>query len=117
MIDRIRSSVRIERWLAACLAAVFLVSMAEPGLAQTIDDVAVLAQGKEGIARITFNANVRFLRLTPSTAADLYRLSFELVAADESVLNQSNDEVKRLPAIGAVPEVTLTYAASPGGRT
>jgi hypothetical protein len=108
-----RESRRAWRWLAGlCLA-----TWAWTVQAQTIDDVQLLDQGDDVVARVTFNATVHYLQLTPATTASLYQLTWELVAADESVVNQSTDESKRIAGQGAVPEFTLTYAVAKGRRT
>jgi len=100
------------RWLAGLCVAV----LAAAAHAQTIDDVQLLAQGDDMVARVTFNATVRFLQQSPATPASLYRIGWELVAADEAVVNQSTDESKRIAAQGSVPEITLTYAVAKGQR-
>ena len=82
--------------------------------AQTIDDVQLLRQNDDVVARITFNATVRFLQQTPPSATTLYQITWELVAADESVLNQATGESRRLAGSGAIPEFTLSYAGGKG---
>jgi tetratricopeptide (TPR) repeat protein len=111
--SRPRSFIRPAwRWFAA----LWLAALAASAQAQTIDDVQLLAQGDDMVARVTFNATVRFLQQSPATPASLYRISWELVAADEAVVNQSTDESKRIAAQGSIPEITLTYAAAKGQR-
>lgn len=110
-----------SRCLPACrgwrlLAALWLAACAWAAQAQTIDDVQLTAQGSDMVARVTFNATVRFLQQSPATPASLYQIAWELVAADEAILNQTVDESKRVAAQGAVPEITLTYAAAKGKR-
>ncbi|HYP33366.1 MAG TPA: tetratricopeptide repeat protein [Burkholderiaceae bacterium] len=100
------------RWLAALWLAAFAMA----AQAQTIDDVQLLAQGDDMVARVTFNATVRFLQQSPTTPATLYQIGWELVAADEAVVNQSTDESRRIAAQGSVPEITLTYAVAKGKR-
>lgn len=100
------------RWLACALAALAALE----SRAQTIDDVAVVPQGADTVVRITFNATVRFLRQQPADASTLYRITFDLVAADETIVNQTSEESKRLGAAGPVPELTLTYAPVRGRR-
>jgi len=101
------------RWFAA----LWLAALAASAQAQTIDDVQLLAQGDDMVARVTFNATVRFLQQSPATPASLYQINWELVAADEAVVNQSTGESKRIAAQGSVPEITLSYAAAKGQRT
>ena len=110
---RRRTSIGAWRWLAA----LWLATWAWGVQAQTIDDVQLVAQGDDMVARVTFNATVHYLQLTPATTASLYQLTWELVAGDESVINQSTDESKRVAAQDAVPEFTLTYPAAMGRRT
>ncbi len=101
------------RWLAA----LWLAACTLGAQAQTIDDVQLLPQGDDMVARVTFNATVRYLQQSPATPASLYQIGWDLVAADEAILNQSTDESKRIAAQGAVPEITLTYAPAKGKRT
>ena len=101
-----------RRWLfGAALAFTLLESQA-----QTIDDVRVSSQGQDAVARVTFNASVRFLQQQPTGAATLYRITFDLVAADETLVNQTAEESKRVAATGPMPEFTLSYAPSRGRR-
>ncbi len=84
------------------------------GHAQTLDDVTVSAQGDDIVAQIMFNARVQFLQQSPVPPADLYRITFNLVAGDEEVVRQTVQESRRVAAAGAMPEFTLTYRPSPG---
>lgn len=97
-------------WL---IGAVLMLAAQAIG-AQTIDEVRVSAQGKDAVASIVFNATVRFLQQTPTSSSGFYRITFDLIAADESVVNQSTDESKRVEADGVVPSFTVSYAASRG---
>jgi hypothetical protein len=101
--------MRLASWLAAVMAC----SLAQ---GQTIDDVAMLVQGRDTIARVTFNGNVRFVQRTPNLPSELFRISFQMIAADEAVLNQSTEEAKRFPGGGTLPEFSLTYSPKPGQR-
>ncbi|MGZ5203937.1 MAG: hypothetical protein ACXWIZ_03405 [Caldimonas sp.] len=100
------------RWLVGIALALALFE----SRAQTIDDVSVQAQGDDLVARVAFNATVRFLEQQPAGAATLYRITFDLVAADEAIVNQSSQESKRVAATGAAPEFTVTYAPTRGRR-
>jgi len=96
-------------WLGVALMLALL-----DGHAQTLDDVSVSAQGDDIVAQIVFNARVQFLQQSPVPPADLYRITFNLVAGDEEVVRQTAQESRRVAARGAMPELTLTYAPSPG---
>ncbi len=87
------------------------------GHAQTVDDVTVEPQGNDVVAHVVFNATVRFLQQSPTSPAELYRITFDLVAGDETVVNQTAEESKRVAAAGAAPEFTLTYSPERGRRT
>ena len=102
----------IWRWLAGAMLVLALLE----ARAQTIDDVSVRAQGDDMVASVSFNATVRFLQQTPTAAAQLYRIRFELVAADEAIVNQTTEESTRVPAAAAVPELALTYVPTQGTR-
>ena len=105
------------RWLAAAAWALALVLALGDAHAQTIDEVSVKAQGDDMVARVEFRGTVRFLQQAPATPARLYRIGFDLIAADESVVNQVTEESKRVAAVGAMPEFTLTYTPAPGRRS
>jgi len=45
------------------------------------------------------------------------QVGFQIVSADESVLNQANEEGKRLAAEGAKPRIDLTYFPNPKSQT
>ena len=107
-----RRANRPWRSLAGVALAVVLLDVQ----AQTIDDVSLQAQGGDMVARVTFNASVRYLQQQPAGASSLYRITFDLVAADESITNQTAQESKRIAASGKVPEFTLTYAPLRGRR-
>ncbi len=97
-------------WLVFAWAALCL-SVAQ---AQTIDDVQLLTQNDDVVARVTFNATVRFLQQTPPSATTLYQITWELVAGDEAILNQATGESKRVAGSAGVPEFTLNYAGGKG---
>ncbi len=101
------------RWLAFAWTALWL-GVAH---AQTIDDVQLIPQNDDLVARVTFNATVRFLQQTPPGATTLYQITWDLVAADEAVLNQSADESRRVAGTAGVPDFTLTYPVAKGRRT
>ena len=82
--------------------------------AQTIESLEWVAdpQGAgDAVVRIAFAANVRYLRQVPKSdeVTDRTQLSFQLVAADESVRNQVIEEGKRLAGRDGVPQIDLTY--------
>ena len=81
--------------------------------AQTIESLDWIGGSDHPIARITFNASVRFLRQAPLTSTDLSQVSFQIVAADEVVTGQSFSESKRLVALPGKVGITLAYTASP----
>lgn len=103
----------LVRWLLGSALLWLLL----PVLAQTLDDLRVVDAGN-GVARISFNATVRVVQQSPApgTAADLFRITVELVGADESVRAQTTDEVRRVGASGRVPELSVTYVAAPSQR-
>ena len=98
----------VLRWVGGLvLAAAGLHGAAH---AQTLDDVRIQAQGDDIVARVTFNARVRFLEQMPASEGALFRLTFELIAADDSVVNQAIEESKRFQAERGLPDLTLTYS-------
>jgi hypothetical protein len=87
--------------------------------AQTVDTMEWVKSTDEQVLRITFTANVHYLRQTPNSdsSTDLSQLSFQIVAADESVLTQVVEEGKHLAAGANTPSVDLTYVPQPAMST
>jgi tetratricopeptide (TPR) repeat protein len=98
-----------------CLAIGFLMVCAGAS-AQTIESLEWVGGTQSAIARITFNANVRFLQQSPMGPGDLVQLSFQIVAADDAVLMQSIEEGKRLARSGDRVGMALTYAPTPNSQ-
>lgn len=98
-------------WIVGAALAV----LAQVAAAQTIESFDWVEGGATTVARLTFSANVRFLRQAPNptTATDLAQLSFQIVAADEQVMGQTVEEGKRLGASAGRPRVDLTYVPVP----
>jgi len=86
---------------------------------QTIESLQWVDVSGQPVARITFNASVRFLRQAPPMATDLSQLSFQIVAAEDAVLKQTIEEGKRLVGADSKLDVgiVLTYVPSPSDRT
>jgi tetratricopeptide (TPR) repeat protein len=81
--------------------------------AQTIESLQWVGGAGHPVARITFNANVRFVRQTPLAVADFSQIDFQIIAADERVLAQVVEERVRLsPAAGTVA-IELSYVGNP----
>jgi tetratricopeptide (TPR) repeat protein len=98
-------------------AAVLLVAQA--ALAQTIESLDWIEGPGATVARITFAANVRYLRQAPAagTPTDLAQMSFQLVSAEDKVLSQTIEEGKRLGASAGRPRVDLSYTPVPKAQT
>jgi tetratricopeptide (TPR) repeat protein len=96
-----------------------LALLAQVAAAQTIESMDWVEGSGVTAARITFAANVRFLRQAPAagTPTDLAQLSFQIVSADESVLGQTIEEGKRLGASAGRPRVDLNYTPVPKAQT
>jgi hypothetical protein len=112
---------RLDGALLAWLSLPRLVALALPmaalcAAAQTIDDVAVVTQGADVVARVRMNAVVRYLRQAPVASTQLLRIDFELVTAEENVRNQSAEESRKVSGLGNAPDMTLTYVGSPRNR-
>jgi len=110
------SSGRCARWLRRYAGGAWAALCVLGAQAQTLDDVRMLAQDGDVVARVSFNANVRFLQQSPASATTIYQISWELVAADEAVINQSTDESRRVAAQQGAPEFTLSYPVAKGRR-
>jgi tetratricopeptide (TPR) repeat protein len=88
-----------------------LALLSAQAAAQTIESLEWVDGPAARVARITFAANVRYLRQAPNptTATDLAQLGFQIVSAEEGVLGQSVEEGKRLGGEAGAPRVELTY--------
>jgi hypothetical protein len=97
------------------IAGLALALLAQIASAQTIESLDWVEGAGSTVARLTFTANVRFLRQAPNpnTATDLAQLSFQIVAADEQVMGQTVDEGKRLGAAAGRPRIDLSYVPVP----
>jgi tetratricopeptide (TPR) repeat protein len=103
----------------AYLAGVALALLAQLAAAQTIESLDWVESSGATVARITFAANVRFMRQAPAaaTATDLAQLSFQIVSGEESVLGQTIEEGKRLGASAGRPRIDLNYTPVPKAQT
>lgn len=101
-----KTTYRLTRLLGLVLA---LLSV-QAG-AQTIESLEWVDGSDFSVARITFAANVRFLRQAPgqATQTDLAQLGFQIVSADEAVLTQSVEEGKRLGGEVGQLRIELSY--------
>jgi tetratricopeptide (TPR) repeat protein len=79
--------------------------------AQTLDSFEWVPGATPPVARLTFTANVRFLRQAPAstTAVDLSQVGVQIVAGDEKLLTQTVEEGRRLPVTAGRPGVEITY--------
>ena len=108
---------RAQGWVTR-FALFVLLALALPQLrAQTINDVTTVVQGNDTVVRVAFGATVRFLQQSPTTPAGLYRITFQLIGGDESVVKQTVEEVKQIPASGQLPEFTLSYVPAPNQQS
>ena len=107
-----RETLSLGRLLLASAALAFVL----PAQAQLLEDLIVMPQGNDTVARIGFSGTVRFIQQSPTTPAELYRISFELVAAEEAVLNQTIGEAREYAGSAAVPAFRLSYAINGGRR-
>ncbi len=104
---------RLQSAGANCCLAIGLLLACAGVSAQSIESLQWLDGTSSPIARITFNANVRFLQQSPMGPGDLVQLSFQIVAADDAVLMQSIEEGKRLARSDDRVGIALTYAPTP----
>lgn len=101
--------IRSLRWLVAA-ALVVAWPMVQ---AQTVEDVTVLEQGDELLARVSFAGAVRLLQQTPVTPSQLYQIRLDFTGMDPALLTLPNDEVKRQAAVGGAPAFELLVKAAP----
>lgn len=95
-----------------------LAWIGELASAQTLADLDWVVVGPERqVARIAFNANVRFLRQAPLGDSDLIQVSFDIVGNDDAILGQTIEEGRRLDRSANRPGISLTYVPVPAVRT
>lgn len=101
------------------MAGFTLTLLAQVAGAQTIENLEWVESQGATVARITFAANVRFLRQAPApaTATDLAQIGFQIVSAEEGVQGQTLEEGKRLGAEAGRPRVDLSYTPVPKSQT
>lgn len=110
--------MKLPKRLASSLL-IGLAFFAECGWSQTIDNLEWVEGAKTPTARITFAANVRFLRQAPASSSwtDLSQVRFQIVAADDSVMSQTVGEGKHLQGSQDYPSVDLRYEVLPKEST
>jgi tetratricopeptide (TPR) repeat protein len=98
-----------RRFLFPIFVAVAL--LAECVGAQTLDSLEWVPGTNPPVARLTFNANVRFLMQSPAanTAVDLSQVGVQIISGDETTSTQAVEEGRRLPAEAGRPSVEVTY--------
>jgi hypothetical protein len=100
------------------LLGIALTMVCELSVGQTLADLDWVVVGPtRQVARISFNANVRFLRQAPVGDADLVQISFDIVGNDDSILGQTIEEGRRLDRENDRPGFSLTYVPAPALRT
>ena len=106
--------MKLKKGIAYSLLAA-LACFSEFAAAQTIDTMEWVKSADEQVLRITFAANVQYLHQTPGSdsSTELIRLSFQIVAADASVLAQVVEEGKHVPANAGMQSVDLSYEPQP----
>ena len=101
------------------MAGAALALLAQAAAAQTIESLEWVEGSGTTVARITFAANVRFLRQAPAPAllTDLAQIGFQIVSAEEAVQAQTITEGKRLAAQPGRPRIDLSYTPVPKAQT
>ncbi len=98
-------SATLRLWACLVCSPLFCAGVS----AQTIESLQWIEGARPAVARITFNANVRFLRQSPLAPTDLVQLGFQIVVADEVVAGQSVEESKRLERSAGKVGIALSY--------
>lgn len=115
-VFRSSGATLLARLALRCLVAMALPFALAGARAQTIDELTMFRQGSDVVARVTFNVGVRLLRQSSVNAAQLQRIDFELVFADESVVKQVVEETRRARGIGSAPDLSVSYLPAPRDR-
>ncbi len=81
-----------------------------------IDDVGLIRTETEVTARVFFNANVHFVRQTPTTEADLVLIEFQIITLDDPIIASSVSESRSLRAGGGIPDFSVSYQPNAADR-
>ncbi len=112
-----RAAQRASSLLSVLLVGVAAFLAAAPANAQSlIDDVGLIRTETEVTARIFFNANVHFVRQTPTTEADLVLIDFQIITLDDPIIASSVSESRSLRAGGGIPDFSVSYQPNAADR-
>src|SRR5258706_2562679 len=112
-----RAAQRASSLLSVLLVGVAAFLAAAPANAQSlIDDVGLIRTETEVTARIFFNANVHFVRQTPTTGADLVLIDFQIITLDDPIIASSVSESRSLRAGGGIPDFSVSYQPNAADR-
>ncbi len=93
----------------------FCLFAAHPAFAQVLDEVEIQRDGNEVLVRVLFNARIQYLRHSPKDRGELVRIEFQILNDPESAAS-SADEYRKIDGGNLLPDFSVTYPASQGGR-
>jgi len=112
-----RAARRASFFVSAMLVGVAASLAAASANAQSlIDDVGLIRTETEVTARVFFNANVHFVRQTPTTEADLVLIEFQIITLDDPIIASSVSESRSLRAGGGIPDFSVSYQPNAADR-
>ncbi len=79
--------------------------------AHSLDDITVLVQGTEVVARVSFLGSVRLVQQPPTTAADFFQVQVESLGTDDTALRAAVAESRLVAATAQSPQFQLTLEA------
>lgn len=108
-------AARGPAWKALALMAAML---ATPAQAQLLQDLRVMPQGADTVARLSFSGTVtvRFVSQSPTSPSDIYRINFELVSGEDTDIRQALTEARNFQGSSSVPAFQISYSPTAGGR-
>lgn len=100
----------MRRWTAVAGAVLALgLGLPRAALAQWLDEVDVRALSDAHVVRLRFNTPVAFVSQQPGGVAERFIVRFEMIGADEQLLRQALEEMRRVPAQAGLPGLTVTH--------
>lgn len=97
-------SLRYAAVASACLAM-------GAAAAHSLDDVTVLVQGNEVVARVSFLGSVRLVQQAPTTASDLFQVQIESLGSDDLAVKAAVAESRQVAGTAQSPQFELTLEA------
>lgn len=76
--------------------------------AHALEDVVVLQQGNDAVARVSFAGSVRLVQQTPTTAAEFFQVQIESLGTEDASANSAIADARRVQATAQTPAFEMT---------